>query len=129
MAAVAHDHVSQLGVKSARGAGPFGGDEVGDRGRLTVGGLAVDEAEHRGRPVELAVVVVESRISEEAAPGLGEYREAEKACGLVRREAEEDLMDEFVRQIWRERHHGLCELQIWRWKRISLGKPKAFTGP
>jgi hypothetical protein len=119
--AIAHEKVSQLGVKSTRGAGPSGGDEVVNGEDLTMGmgGLVVDEAEHRSRLVELAVVVVESRIREEDAPGLGEYGEAEKARGLIRREAEEDLMDEFIRQIWRECRH---RLQIWRQKRISLGR-------
>ena len=77
-----------------------------------MGGPVVDDTKHRRGPVELAVVVVERRIREEAAPGLGEYGEAEKTRGLVRREAEEDLVDEFVRQIWRERYHGLSESQI-----------------
>jgi hypothetical protein len=97
------------------GAGPCGGEKVGGGVWLTV----VDEAEHRRTPVELAVVVVESRIREEAASGLGEYGEVEKARGLIRWEAEEDLMDEFIRQIWKERRHGL---HIWRQKRISFGE-------
>jgi hypothetical protein len=122
MAAVAHGEVSQLGVKSAWEGGPSGGDKATDGAHLTV----VDEAEHRRRPIELAVVVVEIRIGEETAPGIGEYGETEKACGLIWREAEEDLMDKFVRQIWRERRHDLqiwreChhDLQIWRRKRVS----------
>jgi hypothetical protein len=112
MAAVAHGEVSQLGVKSAWEGGPSGGDKATDGAHLTV----VDEAKHRRRPIELAVVVVETRIGEETAPEIGEYGEAEKACGLIWREAEEDLMDKFVRQIWNERRH---DLQIWRRKRGS----------
>jgi hypothetical protein len=53
--------------------------------------------------VELAVATVEVGVGEEAAPGPGKEGEANEARGLVRRETEEDLVDELVRQVRRQR--------------------------
>jgi hypothetical protein len=59
--------------------------------------------------VELAVATVEARAGEAAEPELVGERGAREPHGLVRREAEEDLLEKLVRQrrCWcQRRRHG-----------------------
>ena len=61
----------------------------------------------------LAEPVVEARVGDGAAPALADQRGVEEALGLIRREAEEDLLDEVIHQ--RLRHRPLpAELtRVW----------------
>ncbi|KAM0865867.1 hypothetical protein ACQ4PT_042995 [Festuca glaucescens] len=124
VAAVAHSEVTQDVVGHGRGAGPCGRDKA-------VGGAQlmelVEETKHRRFPVELAVATVEGGVGEEAAPWLGKEGEAGKARGLVRRETEEDLVDELVRQVWRQRRRIVRRARRQRRHGLlgELGKPKA----
>ncbi|KAG2639686.1 hypothetical protein PVAP13_2KG029332 [Panicum virgatum] len=71
------------------------------------GEVPVDEAEQRRRSVEGAVPAAEGRVGEEAAPGLADEGGAREARGDVRRDSEEDLLDELGHQL-RRRRHGVC---------------------
>ena len=94
-----------------------GGDEAPDgafiRRPLWAGALraGVDEAEHWRSLVELVVPAVEARAGEEGEPEFAGEREAHEAGGLVRREAEKDLLNDLFRQRQcrrpRQRRHGL----------------------
>ena len=60
------------------------------------------EAKH-GRPrVELTESVVEAGVRDDAAPTLADEGGADKACGVIRRDAKEDHLHEFIHQ--RRRH-------------------------
>ena len=71
--------------------------QVGEPGEM--------EAEHGGSSMEFAVPVAEGRAGEEAEPELAGEGGAHEARGVVRREAEEDLLSKLVRQ-GRRRHGG-----------------------
>ena len=50
----------------------------------------------------LAEPVVEAGVGDGAGPALADQRGVEEALGLIRREAEEDLIDEVILQQLRE---------------------------
>jgi hypothetical protein len=56
--------------------------------------------------VELAELAAEAGAGDEAAPGLADERRAGEARRLVRREAEEDLLDELLHQRRRRRRRA-----------------------
>jgi hypothetical protein len=56
--------------------------------------------------VEQAESAAEAGVRDEAAPGLANERRAEVGRGVVRRDAEEDCFDDFLRQSRRRRLHG-----------------------
>jgi hypothetical protein len=75
--------------------------------------------------VERAVAAKEVGVSEVAAPELADGRAANEAPRVVRRDAEEDLIDEAVVQIRqravarefqrRRPGHGCCSRGVWVW--------------
>ena len=58
----------------------------------------VEVAEERRRPVEPAVAAEEATVGEGAAPGFANEGGADEVRGLVRRDAEEDLLDGILHQ-------------------------------
>lgn len=74
-----------------------GRDEAGHAAGVPFPDVA-EEAEHRGRGVERAESAAEARGGDEAAPGLADEGGANEARGLRGREAEDDLLDDLVRQ-------------------------------
>jgi len=99
-------------------------DAIG-RGRAEGGGghegrrlpVIAEEAEHRGRAVELAESAPEAGVGDEAAPRLADEGGADEARGLLRREADEDLFHKLLHQRrraataapWLGRHKGLLQ--------------------
>ncbi|KAF8711541.1 hypothetical protein HU200_028985 [Digitaria exilis] len=69
-----------------------------------------EENQHGGRAVELAEPAAEARAGDEAAPGPADERGAEKACRVVGRESEEDLLDKLLRQ---RRGGGFMVVGVW----------------
>lgn len=67
----------------------------------------LEESKEGGPPVERAVAAAEFRIGEDAAPALAGKRGPEVARGILRREAQEDVAEDVVRQLLRRRH-GCC---------------------
>lgn len=67
---------------AARRAEGSGGDEMRNPTRV------VEEAQHGGRPVEIAVAAAESAAGDEAAPGLADKGGVDEPRGVARREAE-----------------------------------------
>ena len=95
VASVEHQPPAVLG--GGRRAEGGGGDEAGHvAARSPLGGIG-EEAEHRGRAVELAEPAAEAGSGDEAAPGLADERGADEARGIGRREAEKKLLDEILR--------------------------------
>jgi hypothetical protein len=88
VAAVVH-RITVQGIGIAR-AKVCGEDE------LSEGWPATEEAEHWRCLVELAVAATETLAGEEAAPWLADEGGAEEVPRLVRREAEHDLLHDFV---------------------------------
>jgi hypothetical protein len=76
--------------------------------------------------VELAVEAGEGGAGEAAAPGLADEGGAEEAAGIVWWEAEEDLLDELVRQPRRRRRrrrHSRWRRGLWpETKKLLLGR-------
>jgi hypothetical protein len=71
--------------------------------------LVLEDAQQRRRSVAVAVAEGEGPASEEAAPGLADQGGAEEAPGVFRREAEQDVVNEFGQQLGqRRRRHGCC---------------------
>lgn len=64
----------------------------------------VEETQQWRRSVEGAVMAAEGGVGEEAAPALTDHGGAREGCGVVRREAEEDLLEELGHQLRRLRH-------------------------
>ena len=56
------------------------------------------ESQHWSSPVELVEAAVEAAVADDASPCLADESGAEEARGLVRGEAEEDLLDELLRE-------------------------------
>ena len=99
MASVEHQPPAVLG--GGRRAEVGGGDEAGHVGAGSrLAGIG-EEAERRGRAVELAEPAAEAGSGDEAAPGLTDERGADEASGIGRREAEKELLDEILRH-----HHA-----------------------
>jgi len=94
-------------VEHAPAAGLVVRQAGGGRGHEAGGaGLDVEEEpQYRGRAVELAEPAPEAQARDEAAPALADERGADEARGLVRREAEQDVHDELLRQGPRRRGH------------------------
>ena len=72
----------------------------GGRDQARAGLVTVEEAEHRvrGPGVELADPAAEAGARDEAAPALADERGVDEARGVVRRDADEDLLHDLVRQ-------------------------------
>ena len=116
-------HVAAGMVEGARAEGG-GADEPSEE---TIAGefQVEEEAQHGRHPVERAIAAEEGGVGEEAAPGLADGRAANEAPRVVRREAEEDLRDDVVRQIQqraaaqefrrRRRGHGCYRRGVWGW--------------
>lgn len=97
MAAVELERERALDVRAAeRRRGGGGGYDVRERAVGAAGVL--QEAQNRRRRVELAVEAEDVGVGEEGTSRLADGRRAEGACRMVRREAEEDLADEILRQ-------------------------------
>jgi hypothetical protein len=75
-------------------------------------------AEKRRHPVEPAVTAEEATVGESAAPGFANEGGADEVRGLVRRDAEEDLLDDILHQR-RWRHGGAMALVAKRGRRVS----------
>jgi len=104
-----------------------GGDEWRLQAWVAVADQVVEVAEEGRRSVERAVAAEEARVRQDAAPGLADERGAEEVRGLVRRDAEEDLLDELLHQRRqraraarrRRRRHGcgVSRIRRSRWDR------------
>lgn len=70
----------------------------GEGGGADVDTAVFEEPQDGRRPVELEVAAAESRIGEDAEPGLADDGGADEAGGLSRREAEEDRIDQLRRK-------------------------------
>jgi hypothetical protein len=99
VARVENEEIAVVGVNGEEGGGGGQGSEPAEY-RIVV----LEESQQGRRPVELAVEAGEGGAGEAAAPGLADERGAEEAAGIFWREAEEDLLEELVRQRRRRRH-------------------------
>lgn len=75
--------------------------------------VVLDVAEQRRRPVELAVATAKATVVEDAVPGLADDGCVDQVSGLLRRDADEDLLDELL---WQRRGH--VAVRFWlrrRW--------------
>ena len=99
-------------VAAEFGLGEGGGDgcadEPGDPAS-GAGGEVVEVAEQRRRTVERAVAAEEATVGEDAAPVPADEGGADQVRRLVRRYAEEDLLDELLR-------HQLHAGRRWLWQ-------------
>jgi hypothetical protein len=85
---------------------------------------AAEEAEYRGRPVELTEPAAESGVGDDAAPALADERGVEEVRGVVRWNAEEDLLHELVhqrRRLRRPRRHAARRRSDRIGARVSTG--------
>uniref|UniRef100_A0A0A8YD33 Uncharacterized protein n=1 Tax=Arundo donax TaxID=35708 RepID=A0A0A8YD33_ARUDO len=96
VAAIEHEPAREVAAGGAAGGG-VDGDETG--GVWSVSIHDAEEADDGRRPVDRAVAATEGGVGKDATPALAGEGGAEEARGLVRREAEEDLADEVVRQL------------------------------
>ncbi|TVU40571.1 hypothetical protein EJB05_14038, partial [Eragrostis curvula] len=101
-----------VALDGATGAEGGGGDKPGLAGDVDA---VAEDAQHGRRAVELAVAAAEAGIGGEAAPLLTDQRGADEGRGVVRWNAEEDVLDEHVRQFRRRRRHGACFLVRLAW--------------
>lgn len=99
-AVVAVPHMAHVTVRGGQAEGGRGG---GHEARGLVVARMVEEAEYGGRrPVERTVAAQEAGVGEDAAPRLADGSGPDEARGFVRRDEEEDVGDEIVRE--RSRH-------------------------
>lgn len=85
MAGVDDLPVTAVGKERAGGGGP---------GEAGANPVVREEAEHGGRAVELPEPAAEAKGGDDAAPALADERGADEARWIIRRQAEEDLLDE-----------------------------------
>lgn len=105
-----------------------GGDEAGDQERFLLlvspsperhlADPVVEEAQHRRRPVERAVLAGEDDLGEDGLPARADGGGADEALGVVRRDAQEDLAHGVVDQRRRRTAAG-----SWRGDRGLVGSP------
>jgi hypothetical protein len=69
-----------------------------------------EESQDGRSSVELAVLATKARGGEDATPWFADSRGTNERNGIVRRKAEEDLLDKLVHQL-RWRRHG--ETRVW----------------
>ncbi|KAF8713944.1 hypothetical protein HU200_027928 [Digitaria exilis] len=110
------------GREAARGAG------VGD-----VQERAVEAAQHWRRAVALAEAAAEARARDDAAPAPADEGGAGEVGGVVRRGAEQDLLDELVHARHRRRriHRGDGRRRGFGWGKVEWrrsGKRLSWTG-
>lgn len=97
-------HVPLAAVDLGRGQGA-GGDEF-DRTALTLDADIGDEAEQGWGAVELAESAAEAGAGDDGAPALADEGGLDKACWVVGRESEQDLLHQLLRQRRRRRRHA-----------------------
>ena len=117
-----------LGPDAGAGAGavaPVGRAEGGGGFKVERRSLGAEQTEHGRRAVELAEPAPEVGVGDEAAPELADEGGADEGRGVVRREAEEDLLDGVVHQSWyyqpRRRHASHCSDRCGLRRRRSEG--------
>jgi len=117
----------QVGVDAGRQLrrGEAGGR---DKGRAEV--LVVDVAQQGRRSVEPAVAAAESAVGEDAAPILADEGGTDEERRLVRRDAEEDLFHELLRQRRQSRRHVARSVGLHGyWDKIcTAGSDRALLG-
>jgi hypothetical protein len=107
VAGIQRAHVPAVGLRGAEGS-------RGNESARTV----ADHPQHWGAAVELAVAAAEARVGDEAAPVPADERGADEPRRLMRREAEEHLLHELIRQGRRRPRHGACLVGLRsRWRR------------
>jgi hypothetical protein len=79
-----------------------------------------EESQDGRSSVELAVLATKARGGEDATPWSTDGRGADERDGIVRRKAEEDLLDELVHQL-RWRRHGEARVWVGSWGRLEYG--------
>jgi len=87
---------------------PAGGGcahELGGHASAAIAAAAVEESQHWGRTVELAEPAPEAGARDEAAPLLADEGGVDEERGVVRWEAEEDLLDELLHVHQGRRRH------------------------
>jgi hypothetical protein len=109
-AAVAGVNHGAVAVGSAGRVEGTGRDESGGLGTI------VHEAKHGGRAVEFFESAAEAGVGDDAAPALADEGGAEKALGVVGREAEQYPLDHLIQQSWRRQHAAR-----WTMKWIQRG--------
>jgi len=70
----------------------------------------VEEAQQRQAPVERAVPLSEAMAGDAAAPLLANEAGTDEAHRFIRREMDEDVFDELLRQV-----SEACPCHRWRW--------------
>ena len=101
MASVDCGEVAASGTWRAEGGGGHEGGHCS---------LVPEEAKHGGPRVELTESVAEAGVRDDAAPTLADKGGADEACRVVRRDAEEDRLHEFIHQ--RRRHTSYRRLDL-----------------
>ena len=127
MARVEHEETALAGVHREEGGSGGQGRKIAQY-RLIV----LEESQQGRCPVELAVEAGEGGAGEAAAPGLADEGGPEEAPGVLRREAQEDLLEKLVRQRRRRRRHGGRRRGLWLERKeqllgLSLGLPDRLT--
>ena len=88
------DHLPAVAEVGNRPAGGVCAHELGGHASAAIAAAAVEESQHWGRTVELAEPAPEAGARDEAAPLLADEGGVDEERGVVRWEAEEDLLDE-----------------------------------
>jgi hypothetical protein len=88
----------------------------------------LEESQDGRSSVELAVPATKARGGEDATPWFANGQGADERDGIVRRKAEEDLLDELVHQL-RWRWHGEARVWVGKIGVRTLGRKYCMSPP